>query len=71
MSRAKVPADHSERVLGHVIGGVRETYDRYSYRDEKRDALRALATLVERIIAGRPTVVTLVRVAREADANAG
>jgi len=54
-------------VIGHVIGGVRETYDRYEYLDEKRDALAALARLVDRIIAGRPTVVTLVR--RE-DANA-
>lgn len=61
MSRAKVPADHAERVLGHVIGGVRETYDRYEYLDEKRAALKALARLVDRIIAGRPTVVTLVR----------
>jgi len=43
MSRAKVPTDHAERVLGHVIGGVRETYDRYEYLDEKRDALTALA----------------------------
>lgn len=61
MSRAKVPTDHAERVLGHVIGGIRGTYDLYEYRDEKRDALRALATLVDRIISGRPTVVTLVR----------
>jgi len=67
MSRAKVPKDHAERVIGHVIGGVRETYDRYEYLDEKRDALAALARLVDRIIAGRPTVATLVR--RE-DANA-
>jgi integrase len=45
MSRAKVPSDHAERVLGHVIGGVRETYDRYEYLDEKRDALTQLARL--------------------------
>jgi hypothetical protein len=29
MGRAKVPTDHAERALGHVMGGVRETYDRY------------------------------------------
>jgi integrase len=52
MSRAKVPADHAERVLGHVIGGVRETYDRHEYLDEKRDALEKLAALVEIILAG-------------------
>jgi integrase len=67
MSRAKVPTDHAERCLGHVIGGVRGTYDRYEYLDEKRNALRALAMLVERIIAGLPTAVTLRR--REAEAN--
>jgi integrase len=52
MSRAKVPADHAERALGHVIGGVRETYDRYEYLDEKRDALEKLAALVGIILAG-------------------
>lgn len=50
MSRAKVPADHAERVLGHVIGGVRETYDRHEYLDEKRDALEKLARLIELIL---------------------
>jgi integrase len=50
MSRAKVPADHAERVLGHVIGGVRETYDRYKYLDEKREALIRLGALVSEIV---------------------
>ena len=50
MSRAKVPKDHAERVIGHVIGGVRETYDRYEYLDEKRDVFAALAALVSRIL---------------------
>jgi integrase len=50
MSRAKVPTDHAERALGHVMGGVRETYDRYEYLDEKRVAFEALATLVGRIL---------------------
>lgn len=50
MSRAKVPADHAERVLGHVIGGVRETYDRYEYVKEKHDALQSLADLIDRIL---------------------
>jgi integrase len=50
MSRAKVPADHAERALGHVMGGVRETYDRYEYLDEKRAAFEALAALVSRIL---------------------
>jgi integrase len=50
MSRAKVPTDHAERAIGHVIGGVRETYDRYEYLDEKRNALLALAGLIDRIL---------------------
>jgi integrase len=50
MSRAKVATDHAERALGHVMGGVRETYDRYEYLDEKRAAFEALAVLVERIL---------------------
>jgi hypothetical protein len=35
MSRAKVPADHAERCLGHVVGGVRGVYDRHEYLNEK------------------------------------
>lgn len=50
MSRAKVPTDHAERALGHVMGGVRETYDRYEYLDEKRAAFEALAALIDRIL---------------------
>jgi integrase len=50
MSRAKVPTDHAERALGHVMGGVRETYDRYEYLDEKRAAFEALAALISRIL---------------------
>jgi hypothetical protein len=68
MSRAKVSADHAERVLGHVIGGIRETYDRYEYLHEKRQALAALAGLIDRIISDRPTVLKLVR--RKANATA-
>ncbi|CUT15792.1 Integrative genetic element Gsu32 integrase [Bradyrhizobium sp.] len=50
MSRAKVPTDHAERALGHVIGGVRETYDRYEYLEEKKAAFEALAGMVELIL---------------------
>jgi integrase len=62
MSRAGVHTDHAERVLGHVIGGVRGVYDRHEYRDEKAQALSALARLIDRIISGRPTVLRLQRV---------
>lgn len=52
MSRARVDSDHAERCMGHVIGGVRETYDRYEYLDEKRAAFEALAGLLEMILKG-------------------
>jgi hypothetical protein len=51
MSRAKVPADHAERCLGHVMGGVRGTYDRYEYLEEKRDAFEKPATVIGNILA--------------------
>jgi integrase len=61
MSRAGVPTDHAERVLGHVIGGVRGIYDRHEYRDEKADALAKLAVQINRILHPRPTSLTLQR----------
>jgi integrase len=50
MSRAKVESDHAERCMGHVIGGVRETYDRYEYLEEKRAAFEKLARLLAVIL---------------------
>jgi len=50
MSRAGVPSDHAERCLGHVLPGVRGTYDRYEYMTEKKRAFEALAALVDRTI---------------------
>jgi integrase len=50
LSRAGVDANIAERCLGHVIGGVRGTYDRYAYYDEKKHAFEALAALVRRIL---------------------
>jgi integrase len=50
MSRAKVDKDHAERCLGHVIGGVRGTYDRHEYHAEKQRAYEALAAQIERIV---------------------
>ena len=57
MSRAGVSPDVAERCLGHVIPGVRGTYDRYSYYDEKARAFEALASLVDRIVNPRENVV--------------
>jgi integrase len=60
MSRAGVPSDIAERVLGHAIPGVRGVYDRHSYEAEKRDALERLAALVDRILNPAPNVVPFV-----------
>jgi integrase len=59
LSRAGVPIDHAERVLGHVIGGVRGVYDRYAFHQEKRHALEALAAQIERIVDPTDNVVAL------------
>jgi integrase len=45
MSRAGVDSNVAERAIGHIIGGVRGTYDR-AYVDEKRHAFEALAAQV-------------------------
>jgi integrase len=59
MSRAGVDADHAERCLGHVIGGVRGTYDRYAYHAEKKAAFEALAAQVDRIINPQDNVIPM------------
>jgi integrase len=59
MSRAGVSADIAERCLGHVMGGVRGTYDRYEYRDEKAQAFEALASLIDRIVNPQDNVVPM------------
>ena len=41
------------RVLGHVIEGVEGPSDRYDHLKEKREALEALAALVDRIVTSK------------------
>ena len=50
MARAGTRPDIAERVMGHAIQGVEGVYDRHSYRDEKADALKRLAGLIEKIL---------------------
>jgi integrase len=50
LSRAGVNADHAERCLGHVIGGVRGVYDRHEFYDEKKQALERLAQQIAAIV---------------------
>src|SRR5262245_4292662 len=59
MSRAGVPTEHCERVLGHAIPGIKGVYDRHSYRDEKADALRRLAALIDSIVHPRDNVLSM------------
>jgi integrase len=54
MQRAGVRPDISERVLGHAMGTVEATYDRFSYIEAKREALEKLAAMVEQIINPAP-----------------
>ena len=55
MSRAGVNTDIAERVLGHVLPGVRGVYDRHAYLDEKRAALGRLQDTFDSILAAVPT----------------
>ena len=50
MARAGVRPDVAERVMRHAIMGVEGVYDRHSYCDEKGDALRRLAALIDTIL---------------------
>jgi integrase len=51
LSRAGVSSDIAELCLGHVLPGIRATYDRHAYMDEKREAFEKLAKLVRTIVA--------------------
>ena len=59
LARAGVRPDVGERVMGHAIQGVEGVYDRHQYRNEKAQALRKLAGLIERIVEPAENVVAL------------
>jgi integrase len=59
MSRAGVQPRHAEMAIGHTISGVEGVYDRWTYRDEKRAALEAVATQIKLIINPVDNVVQL------------
>ena len=62
MSRAGVPSEHAERVLGHAQPGVAGMYDRHAYSAEKAAALAKLAALVDSIVKPRTAeIVPLTR----------
>jgi integrase len=63
-SKAGVNPEHAEHVMGHVIGGVEGTYDRYPYAPEKKIALEKVAALIEQIISESPDKVVPFKAAR-------
>jgi integrase len=50
MSRAGVVSDHAEQCLGHLLSGVRKTYNRDEFKPQKKAAFHALASLIDRIV---------------------
>jgi integrase len=62
MSRAGVDPDHAERALSHTIGGIRGTYDRHEFYNEKKSAFEALAAQVALIVDPQPNVIPLRKV---------
>jgi len=61
MSRANVPTDIAERVLGHALAGIRGVYDQHEYLAEKRDALERLGAEVRKILEPPPANVVSLR----------
>jgi integrase len=59
MSRAGVDPDHAERALSHTIGGIRGTYDRHAFYDEKKRAFEALSRQIAFIVDPQPNVISL------------
>jgi integrase len=50
LSRGRVPSDHAEMCLGHLLAGMRAVYDKHSYLDEKRAAYAVLEREIDLIL---------------------
>jgi integrase len=61
MARAGVRPDVAERTLGHAMGEIEDIYNRHSYFEEKAHALKALAGLIELILAPQDSKVRSLR----------
>jgi integrase len=59
MSRAGIDADLAERMLGHLLPGIRKTYDRHDYLREMGVGFEKLAQLVEGIVNPQDNVISL------------
>jgi len=69
LPRCGVRPDVSERLMGHTLPGVEGIYDRHAYSDEKADALKRLAGLIDEIVNGEPSG-KVVKMKPKARANA-
>jgi hypothetical protein len=61
MSRAGVISDHAEQCLGHLLYGVRKTYNRDDFKPQKKAAFEALAAIIDRIVNPPADVVAPLR----------
>jgi integrase len=59
LSRAAIAPDVAEMCLGHVLTGVRGTYDRHEYHEEKKRAFEELAAQIARIVDPQKNVVAM------------
>src|SRR5262249_20709326 len=59
LSRAGIAPDVAEICLGHVLTGVRGTYDRHEYLEEKKHAFEVLAAQIARIVDPQDNVLAL------------
>jgi integrase len=57
MSRCGIAVDIAEQCLGHALTGIRGTYDRFAYLDQKRAAFESLSAMVERVVHPSDVVV--------------
>ena len=61
LSALRVPPHVAEAVLGHVVTGVQKHYYKWTYLDEKREALEAWGRKLQSLIAPGNNVVCLSR----------
>ena len=61
LSALKIPEEVREAVLAHVRPGIKGTYDKFDYFDQKRDALELWAARLRSIVEPPPPNVVALR----------
>jgi integrase len=61
LSALRIPEEVREAVLAHVRPGIKATYDKYEYLDEKREALTAWSSRLRDIVEPPPANVVAMR----------